>query len=206
MKRVSCLRLLLSMTLTGLLTACSILPSSEPPQVYLLPSQSAPASSAGAVSWSLRLNTPQASQALNSPRIAVLPAANAFSSYAGSRWSDMAPRLLRNHLLVAFQNDGRVRALSTDDDTLQADLQLGGELHAFQSEYHDGKVTVVIRLQARLIDSRQRILASQRFEVIEPVNGTQVPAVVSAFGAASDQLAKQVLQWTLAQGKAQPQL
>ena len=28
--------------------------------------------------------------------------------------------------------------------------------------------------------------------------------VIGAFGAASDQLAKQVLQWTLAQGKAQP--
>ncbi len=206
MRVVSRLRPLLSIGLLSLLAACSILPSSEPPQVYLLPSQSAPASTAAAVNWSLRLNTPQASQALNSPRIAVLPAANEFSSYAGSRWSDPAPRLLRNHLLMAFQNDGRVRALSSDDDNLQADLQLGGELQAFQSEYHDGKVMVVIRLQARLIDSRQRILASQRFEVIQPVAGTAVPAVVSAFGQASDQLAAQVLQWVLTEGTAHPVL
>ncbi len=198
------LRLLLAIGTLSLLGACSILPKSEPVQVYLLPAQAAPASQAPKAAWSLRLNTPQASQALNSARIAVLPRGNEFSTYAGSSWSDPAPRLLRNHLLNAFQADGRISALSSDDANLQADLQLGGELQAFQSEYRDGSVSVVVRLQARLVDSQRRILASQRFEVIQPSSGTDVPAVVSAFGAASDQLAKQVLQWTLAQGKAQP--
>jgi cholesterol transport system auxiliary component len=195
---------LLAAAALGLLTACSILPASEPVQVYLLPSQNPPASQSSAVDWSLRLNTPQASQALGTTRIAVLPQDNQFSTYAGSRWSDPAPSLLRNHLLNAFQSDGRVRALSTDDDNLQADLQLGGELQAFQSEYRDGKVKVVIRLQARLADSSQRILATRRFEVVQPAAGTTVPEVVSAFGEASDQLAQQVLQWVLAQGEAQP--
>ncbi len=200
----SVLRNLAAATALGMLAACSLLPKSEPVQVYLLPTQLAPASKAPAVRWSLRLNTPQTSQALNSSRIAVLPRDNELSTYAGSSWSDPAPRLLRNHLLNAFQNDGRVSALSSDDANLQADLQLGGELQAFQSEYRDGNVNVVLRLQARLVDNQRRILASQRFEVIQPVAGTTVPAVVSAFGQASDTLAVQVLQWVLAQGNAQP--
>ena len=205
MSAFSCrVRTLCAIGTFSLLTACSILPKSQPVQVYLLPEHNQPASQAAAVSWSLRLNTPQTSQALNSTRIAVVPQANEFSTYAGSSWSDPAPRLLRNHLLNAFQNDGRVSALSSDDANLQADLQLGGELQAFQSEYRDGSVNVVIRLQARLIDNRQRILASQRFEVIQPVDGTAVTAVVSAFGQASDQLATQLLSWTLTQGSAQP--
>jgi cholesterol transport system auxiliary component len=195
---------LLAAAVFSLLTACSILPSSDPVQVYLLPGQSQPASQSPQVDWSLRLNTPQASQALGTARIAVLPQGNEFSTYAGSSWSDPAPRLLRNHLLNAFQTDGRVRALSTDDDNLQADLQLGGKLQAFQSEYHDDSVRVVIRLQAQLIDHRQRILASRRFEVLQPVDGTRVPAVVSAFGQASDQLAAQVLEWALAEAATQP--
>jgi len=207
MSAFSCrVRTLCAIGTFSLLTACSILPKSQPVQVYLLPAHNQPASQAAAVSWSLRLNTPQTSQALNSTRIAVVPQANEFSTYAGSSWSDPAPRLLRNHLLNAFQNDGRVSALSSDDANLQADLQLGGELQAFQSEYRDGNVSVVIRLQALLIDSRQRILASQRFEIIQPVDGTAVTEVVSAFGQASDQLAGQVLQWVLAQGNAQPHL
>ena len=199
-------RQLLAIGSFSLLAACSILPRSEPVQIYLLPGQTTAASQAGAVSWSLRLNTPQASQALNSTRIAVVPQPNEFSTYAGSSWSDPAPRLLRNHLLKAFQNDGRVPALSSDDANLQADLQLGGELQAFQSEYRNGSVSVVIRLQAQLVDNRQQILASRHFEVIQPVQGTAVPAVVSAFGQASDQLAAQLLQWVLAQGNAQPHL
>lgn len=188
------------------LSGCSILPTATPSQVYLLPSHASAPSSADAVTWSLRINQPQASQALDNARIAVLPQGNLISNYAASRWSDPAPRLLRNHLLNAFQNDGRVRALSSDDDNLQADYSLGGELQAFQSEYQDGSVSVLLRLQARLIDNRsQRILASQRFEVRQPVSDPQVPAVVVAFGQASDQLAAQLLQWTLSQAaKAQP--
>jgi cholesterol transport system auxiliary component len=195
-----------ALCLLSLLSACSILPQSEPLQVYRLPSQAAKPSSAPALSWSLRINLPQASQALNSARITVLPEGNQISSYAHSRWSDPAPRLLRNHLLNAFENDGRLPALSSDDGNLQADLSLGGELLAFQTEYQQGAVSVRVRLQARLIDSRsQRIIASQRFEVRQPVSATQVPAVVIAFGQASDQLAAQLLQWTLVQGqKARP--
>ena len=195
-----------ALCLLAVLSGCTIFPASEPLQVYLLPSQAVAPSPAASVSWSLRINQPQASLALNNARIAVLPDGNQISSYAASRWSDPAPRLLRNHLLKAFQTDGRVTALSSDDDGLQADFALGGELQAFQSEYHQGSFSVVLLLQARLIDNRsQRIIASQRFAVSQAVNGSQVPAVVEAFGHASDQLAVQVLQWTLAQGqKAQP--
>jgi cholesterol transport system auxiliary component len=198
------LRQLAAVSVLGLLGACSILPKGEPVQVYLLPAHTAPASQAAAVDWSLRLNTPQASQALNSARIAVLPQANEFSTYAASSWSDPAPRLLRNHLLNAFHADGRIAALSSDDDNLQADLQLGGELQAFQSEYHDGQVSVLIRLQARLVNNQRQIIASRLFEVRQAVNGTALPAVVEAFGQASDQLAVQLLSWTLHQGQAQP--
>lgn len=191
-----------ALCLLAVLSGCTIFPPREPLQVYLLPSQAAAPSPAAGVSWSLRINQPQTSLALNNARIAVLPEGNQISSYAASRWSDPAPRLLRNHLLKAFQNDGRVQALSSDDDGLQADFALGGELQAFQSEYSQGSFNVVLRLQARLIDNRsQRIVASQRFAVSQPVNSSQVPAVVEAFGRASDQLAAQVLQWTLTQGQ-----
>jgi cholesterol transport system auxiliary component len=194
---------LAALCLLTLLGGCSILPQSAPLQIYLLPSHASAPSAGAAVDWSLRINQPQASQALDNARIAVLAQDNLISSYAGSRWSDPAPRLLRNHLLNSFQNDGRVRALSSDDDSLQADFSLGGELQAFQTEYQQGEIRVLIRLQARLIDSRsQRIIASQRFEVRQAVADPQVPAVVVAFGQASDQLAAQLLNWTLTQASA----
>ncbi|KAF1033354.1 MAG: hypothetical protein GAK37_00160 [Pseudomonas sp.] len=186
----------------ALVSACSILPKPEPFEVYRLPSAQA-THQAAPVSWSLRLNKPQASEFLDSPRIAVVPQGDVISSYAKSRWSDPAPVLLRNRLLDGFQRDGRVTLLSTDDTNLQADYELGGQLQAFQSEYRGSAVEVVIRLDARLVrGSDQRIIASQRFEVRQQVGNTQVPAVVAGFGQAGDALDKQVVDWVVVQGNA----
>ena len=184
----------------ALISACSILPKADPSDVYRL--ASAQATSQGTpVSWSLRVTKPQTSEFLDSPRIAVVPNGDLISSYANSRWSDPAPVLLRNRLLDGFQRDGRVTLLSSDDTNLQADYELGGQLQAFQSEYRGNALEVVIRLDARLVrGSDQRILASRRFEVRQPVSDTQVPGVVAAFGQAGDQLNKQVVDWVVAQG------
>ena len=184
----------------ALVSACSILPKPDPSDVYRLASTQ-PASQGTPVSWSLRVTKPQTSEFLDSPRIAVVPDGNLISNYANSRWSDPAPVLLRNRLLDGFQRDGRVTLLSTDETNLQADYELGGQLQAFQSEYRGKTVEVVIRLDARLVRGRdQRIIASRRFEVRQPVSDTQVPAVVAAFGLAGDQLNKQVVDWVVSQG------
>jgi len=184
----------------ALVSACSILPKADPSDVYRLATAQT-TSQAAPVSWSLRVNKPQTSEFLDSPRIAVVPNGDLISSYANSRWSDPAPVLLRNRLLDGFQSDGRVTLLSTDDTNLQADYELGGQLQAFQSEYRGSAVEVVIRLDARLVrGSDQRIIASRRFEVRQPVTDIKVPAVVAGFGLAGDQLNKQVVDWVVQQG------
>ncbi|QXH76061.1 ABC-type transport auxiliary lipoprotein family protein [Pseudomonas salmasensis] len=188
----------------ALVSACSILPKPDPSDVYRLASTQ-PASQGTPLSWSLRVTKPQTSEFLDSPRIAVVPDGNLISNYANSRWSDPAPVLLRNRLLDGFQRDGRVTLLSTDETNLQADYELGGQLQAFQSEYRGKAVEVVIRLDARLVRGRdQRIIASRRFEVRQPVSDAKVPAVVAAFGQAGDQLNKQVVDWVVQQGNTAP--
>ncbi|QLG90513.1 membrane integrity-associated transporter subunit PqiC [Pseudomonas yamanorum] len=188
----------------ALVSACSILPKADPSDVYRLPSAQVTAHGTP-VSWSLRLAKPQSSEFLDSPRIAVVPQGDLISSYAHSRWSDPAPVLLRNRLLDGFQRDGRVTLLSTDETNLQADFELGGQLQAFQSEYRGGAVEVVIRFDARLVRvGDQRIIASRRFEVRQPVSDTKVPAVVAGFGQAGDALNKQVVDWVVGQGNTAP--
>ena len=199
--KASHIALLAALALTS---SCSILPKSEPSDVYRLPaSASSVAVNRGTPQpWSLRLAKPQASQALNSPNIAVIPQGDLISSYKASRWSDPAPVLLRNRLLDGFQRDGRVSLLSTDDSNFQADLELGGNLQAFQTEYQDRNASVVVRLDALLVRGQdQRILASRRFEVRQPLSDAKVPAVVTGFGQASDQLTAQVVAWAVEQGQ-----
>ena len=186
-----------------LISSCSILPKPEPFEVYRLPSaQSASASHGTPQRWSLRLSKLQSSEALNSPNIAVIPQGDVISHYKGSRWSDPAPVLVRNRLLEGFQHDGRVPLLSTDDSIFQTDLELGGSLQAFQTEYQGTNASAVVRLDALLVRSYdQRILASRRFEVRQPLSNVQVPAVVAGFGQANDQLTAQVVNWTVEQGQ-----
>jgi cholesterol transport system auxiliary component len=180
-----------------LLGGCSILPRSEAPNVYLLPATPAAVAPRQAVlQESLRIATPHAARALDSTRIAVLPQDNVITSYEGARWSDRAPRLLRDRLLDALRTDGRFAALSSDEAQLQADLELTGDLRAFQSEYVQGVPVVVIRYDAQLVQSRsQKIVATHRFDIRQPVTGKEVPQVVTAFGQATDQLAAQVITW-----------
>lgn len=199
MKRAYQMLAPLALALVG---ACSILPKPDPSDVYRLAATQG-TTQGTPLAWSLRVTKPQTSEFLDSPRIAVVPNGDLISSYANSRWSDPSPVLLRNRLLDGFQRDGRVTLLSTDETNLQADYELGGQLQAFQSEYRGSAVEVVIRLDARLVrGSDQRIIASRRFEVRQPVNDTKVPAVVAGFGRAGDQLNRQVVDWVVAQGNS----
>ena len=193
-------------TSLSLLSACSILPKPEQVDVYWLPYAQTPiaTSPSAPVNWSLKLDKPMASNALNSQNIAVVPEGNLISNYKGARWSDPAPVLLRNRLLDAFLQDGRIQGLSTDDSNLQSDFELGGELLAFQTRYNGKSPEVLIQYNARLVRSRdQRVIGSKRFETRQPLTNPMVPGVVAGFGQATDQLMPQVVQWVLQQGQAQ---
>lgn len=185
----------------GLLGACSLLPQSEPLDVYLLPATALPAQS-GAVDWALRVASPSSNQLLDDTRIVVLPEPGRVNTYQGARWSERTPQLLQGRLLDAFQDDGRIRALSSDEQRLQADLELVSELRAFHSQYRGERPEALIQLDARLVDARkQRILASRRFRISQPAGDASIGAVVAAFGQAGDRLARELVDWTLAEGQ-----
>lgn len=203
------LTLALAPLLGLLLAGCSMLPKSAPVDLYQLPSAlPQPVASARRsvqLPQSLRVTRPAAGTLLAGQRIIVLPAGDRVSHYKGAQWSEPAPLLLRNRLLDALRSDGRLATLSSDDRMLQADFELDGELRAFQSIYRDGSPQVLLQLDLRLVQpATQRIVASRRFEQLQPASGSALPAVVSAFGQASDRLALQVVDWSVEQIAAAP--
>lgn len=197
---IHALRALALLGLSVLLASCSLLPKAQPIDIYLLPPSTLGSQTTGPrLSQTLSLVRPQASQVLDSTRIAVIPADSRISSYKGARWGDPAPALLRDRLLDVLRRSGGFSAVISEEQHLRSDLQLYGNLLSFQSEYHDGQVLAVIRLDAQLVDSEsRRILASRRFEVSQASSDTQVASVVDAFGTASDSLARQLTDWLLA--------
>jgi cholesterol transport system auxiliary component len=187
------------------LGACSVLPKAESPDIYRLPATPLPHAQAPSTNWSLRINTPQAERMIDSSRIAVMPQGDLVSVYKGARWSDTATTLLRNRLIDAFRDDGRVTSVSNDDNALPASYTLAGDLRAFQSEYQGNAPVVVIRFDARLVRNKGlQVVANRRFDIAQPVAGTTVPQVVAAFGQAGDTLATQVVAWTMQQSLASP--
>lgn len=189
---------LLILCVVFLASACNILPEPRQYDVYRLPPSTIAAGTGTPLDLSLRIARPASSDQLGGSQIAVIPDGHRMIVYQGARWSSPVPSLWRDHMLDAFQNDGRVRKLSSDADIFQADVELAGVLRAFQTEYRNNKPEVIVRLDANLVAvASRRILASRRFEVIEPVQGEQVPEVVEAFGRASDHLAADIIEWTL---------
>ncbi|CAI1010495.1 ABC-type transport auxiliary lipoprotein family protein [Serratia fonticola] len=178
------------------LAACTILPPSPVQQVFLLPALPTAVDGGPASKQTVRIVQPNSNQFLNGTRIAVQPQGSEITSFSGSRWSDPAPLLLRNRLIQEFRTDGHFRSVSSDDDNLQADLELGGDLVSFQGVYNGQQGEVVIRFDARLVRTSDReAIANRSFVVREPIHGTSMDNVVQAFGLASDKLAAQTLAW-----------
>jgi len=187
-----------SLLLACLLSACSLLPTSEQVQIYRLPTITSAHNQAETLDWSLRLMTPHTNQTLDSVRIAVIPEGNLITNYKGIRWSERAPVLLRDRLLDAFQTDGRLQTITSDTSTFNVDVELTSELAAFQSEYRNGKPEIRIILDMHLVNSQsQQDIASHRFDVRQSSKNSDTKSVVQAFGLACDSLSREVVDWTI---------
>ena len=186
----------------ALASACSILPEKEPVDTYALPgtlSQRAAGMYSAGISPALRVVRPVAGGAIAGKRIVVMPEPDQFSVYQGVVWSEPAAQLVRDRIVDAFLADGRLPSITTDEGVMaHADLLLSSQLRDFQSVYEDGQPVVVVRLDAHLLNaSTNRIIASRSFSHRHSVIGKEVPQVVQAFGAATDRVAQDLVDWAV---------
>ncbi|WP_108444822.1 ABC-type transport auxiliary lipoprotein family protein [Halomonas denitrificans] len=199
LSRPSRLVRLLPLLLAGLLAGCSVLPEGEPVRLFTLPEPSLPAAVEAPLPLTLRVDTPGAGAPLDGRRLLIKPSPGEFQAYAGARWRDDAPRLVRDHLIEALRRNGRLAAVIDETSRAQGDAALTGHLGAFHVRYRAGRPEVVVRLDAQLLDApRRAVRASRRFEAVVASDGDGLEAVVAAFGRAADRLAVEVVDWTLA--------
>lgn len=184
------------------LAACSTLGGEQTPFAIHAPTVPAfVAPTAPPVEWQLQVVLPQASSALDSPRIAVMPSPGVLEVYPAVRWRDPAPRLLRSLVVQAFDASGRITGVSGAHAGLSADYALAIELHDFQAEVRADGTHAAIRLQAKLFDLRaNRIVATRAFEATSPSAGNDAASAVTAFDAALAQLLPALVDWTIAAG------
>lgn len=185
------------MLMLSLASACSVLPEAEPITFYNLPSPQLTQNQAQPLPLSLRITTPDASYALQAPRIMVSPDENTINSYQGARWTDPNPALLREHLIQAFQQDGSFRTVTNENQALETDVHLYSDLRQYQTIYRAGTPQITVTLDAKLVNPvTRRVIAAKHFQLEQAIDDPQVPAVVKGMGAASDQLARELINWS----------
>jgi len=181
-----------------IVSGCSLLGSAPPQTVYRLPVATIATYHGSKINTSLCVTTPKASGVLGRSRILVAPDEQQIRAYPDVRWNTFAPVLMRDYLLEAFINDGRISQLSSEEDLLRPDVLLGGTLRAFQMEYHASMPPqATVCFDARLVDPvTRKIIASRRFMARDAVQGEAMDEIVASFGRAANTVAQELVNWT----------
>jgi cholesterol transport system auxiliary component len=201
-KRLRALPALATLLLIG---ACASLTGTRESFTVYAPRYEPPSKAAEGkpVDWQLAIDTPLASDALDTSRMLVMPTPGALETYKGGRWADTPPLVLRGLLIEAFQETGRIAGVGAVTSGIHADYTMTIDLYDFEVQYRDGAPHALIRLNAKLNDaSINRVRAARTFEADEPVSGTTAGDAAAAFDRAIDALLADVVRWTIDQGES----
>lgn len=178
------------------LSACTVFPVPEAPRLMEL----APPAEQGVFDaprpYALRVDTPLASDPLDSTRVLVKPTPYEFQALAGARWRDRIPVVLRDYLIQAFRQGGGFTSVMTDTSPATAGLTLITELAGFHAETRPAGTVVVVHLHTELMENRSRnslCVLDQRSET--RADSTALEDLMTAFSRAAADLSGEVTRW-----------
>ena len=168
--------------------------------VYLL--RGNPASLPGPkVGWALAINIPDASDSLDTDRIALMRDDIIADYYAGAVWSDRLPGLVQTALLAGFQASGRIDAVMRNQDALHADYVLDVDIRDFSAHYNSAANTpsAIVTLVAQIATAHARgIVSTFTANQVVPAAANSVDAVAEALNTAMAAAIQAILGWALA--------
>ena len=194
-------RPLAAIFMLSLISACSILPESEPVQL-LDPEIPAADPAAHTASWSLNVARPESDPMRDSTRVLVRTGQGRLQVHASARWAAAAPELLRM-LLVRHLRDARhLEQVAPGSTGLDRTLAL--DLRRFElSDTGSGRLAAEIRLEARLYDNESgKLLARRVFENREPISDAGADEIVAGFEATLSDIVPALSAWVIERGEA----
>ena len=177
-------------------TACTVLPRPEAPRVMDLATENSQTRFEQTLPNSLRVNTPLASDPVDSSTILLKPTPYEFQAYKKARWRDSAPVLIRDHLARHLRNSRGFHNVVIDTSTANTDHSLLTELSAFQVEQSGNTYQVVVNLHAEVTnDQNGSSLCIRSWSIQEIAASSELASAVEAFSRASNTLAGELTQW-----------
>jgi len=182
------------------MTGCTIFPVPEAPRVMdFAPAPLTLGRAGDQQPYSLRVDTPVASEPINSTRILAKPEATEFRIYGGVRWRDTAPVIMRDAMTAALRRSQGFERVITDVSPAEADLTLVTELLTFESQPRANHSDVVIRLYSEIMENRSRRTAcSQVFDIKTSAASNHLDDVIIAFDGAGQRLVSELALWASA--------
>jgi cholesterol transport system auxiliary component len=184
------------------LTGCSnIIGPTSAPQIYVLhPMPKAGPAANGKVAWALAIELPDASDSLDTNRIALSQTDTTFDYYANATWSDRLPNLVQTAILSGFENSGRIESVAREGNSLKADYVLSADIRNFEAHYSqpNNAPSVVVTLIAHMVQTRTReMVASFTATQTVPASVDSVNSVVEAFDTALAAAVSSITEWAL---------
>ena len=160
-----------------------------------------PAVSSPASKLALTVARPRASRALDTDRIAVVPAPRRFDYYADVRWAEPAPQMLQQSLVAALEASARFSGVVAAPARAPSDLMLDVEVRHFEAVTSSpgAMPEVRVQLQTSLIDMRRAArVTSFVSEARVTAADNRRGAIVAAFDQASARVITDVVERTAA--------
>ena len=178
------------------MTACTVLPRPEPPRVMDLAPPVTQSPFSQPLSANIRVDTPLASDPLDSATILLKPTPYEFQAFRQARWRDSTPVVIRDHLARHLRDSRAFRNVVIETSPATSDLTLLTELSAFHIQYTGTDGWVKFELHAELVSIRNgQSLCLRSWSAQEPAAGTDLDSVVQAFSRASNTVANELTRW-----------
>ncbi|GGF03380.1 ABC transporter [Aliidongia dinghuensis] len=182
------------------LAGCSAL-TSAPPSLYVLQPKTTYDTDLPMVNYQLVVSVPDAPQSLDSARIALARSPTTIDYFANSAWTDRAPVMVQELLVQSFENTHKIVSVGRDTSGLRADYVLLTDLRDFEARYYEGTdkpPQVRVRLAAKLIKMPEReIIGGLDAVKVSDAERNDITSIVNAFGEATGNAMKAIVQWTL---------
>jgi ABC-type uncharacterized transport system auxiliary subunit len=136
---------------------------------------------------------PSAVLAIDSQKILAQTGATASQTLAEAQWSDNVPKLVLRKMLQSFEN-AKFDKVESEDDAFTSDAKLLIDIRSFFVE-PEAKGVVIEMTAKLLVDGK--VAGSETFRQTRPADPANAVAVAGAFDAAFQQVASDMVVWTL---------
>ncbi|NBB52850.1 hypothetical protein GVN24_31700 [Rhizobium sp. CRIBSB] len=179
-------------------SACSLLATPEPVQLYRFGGTATAASSDRATTpVEVSLRRVEFPQAVAGDRLLGMTGTEA-AYIAGARWVGPARGLYSEALEAAFgEGATRVRLIGQRETTPAAKL-LDIDVQAFEARYDAPRrnPVIVVAVRARLLNPDRTIASERLFQSAVPARENRVSAIVTAFDTAVADVNGEIVDWT----------